>query len=136
MVNLSALISNDHYMTTFVTGLKTAGLEELLNEEGPFTIFVPTNLSFGKLDRGVFDDWEKGKYPIELKAILNHHIVVGKISFAQLVNGTILKSVDGQELTVEVTGKTVRIDKAQILGRDLEASNGVVHSVDRVLTSN
>jgi transforming growth factor-beta-induced protein len=135
MNDLSALICSDHYMTTFVTGLKAAGLEGLLHEEGPFTIFVPTNLSFGKLNRGVFDDWEKGKYPIEFKAILNHHIVEGKISFAQLVNGTILKSVDGQRLSVEVTGNTVRINKAQILGRDLEASNGMVHSIDQVITS-
>jgi uncharacterized surface protein with fasciclin (FAS1) repeats len=135
MVNLSVLLSSDHYMTSFVTGLKAAGLEELLNSEGPFTIFVPTNLSFGKLERGVFGDWEKGKYPKELKSVLNHHIVAGKINFAQLRNGTILQSVDGQELTVEVTGKTVRINKAQILGRDLEASNGTVHSIDQVLTS-
>jgi uncharacterized surface protein with fasciclin (FAS1) repeats len=136
MVNLSALVSSDHYMTTFITGLKAAGLEELLNSEGPFTIFVPTNLSFGKLDQGVFSDWENGKYSKELQRILNHHIVAGKIRFAQLRNGTILKTIDGQQLVVDVIGKTVMINKATILGRDMEASNGVVHSIDRVLTSN
>lgn len=136
MFNLTALVSNDHYMTTFVTSLKAAGLEDFLSSEGPFTVFVPTNLSFGKLDRGVFSDWEKGKYPNELRSVLYHHIVAGKISFAQLADGTILKSVDGQELKVEVTGKKVWINKAQILGRDLEAFNGMVHSIDQVLTSN
>jgi uncharacterized surface protein with fasciclin (FAS1) repeats len=136
MTNITTLLAKDNYMTTFVKGLKTAGLTEILEAEGPFTVFVPTNLSFGKLDNGVVKDWEAGMHTPKLKALLNHHIVAGHITTRDLTNGTILNTIDGQKLVVIVIGKTVMINKSEVLGRDLEASNGVIHSIDRVIATN
>jgi uncharacterized surface protein with fasciclin (FAS1) repeats len=133
MASISESIASDHYMTTFLRGLRAAGLEELLSGEGPFTVFVPTDLSFGKLDRGVFQGWEGAQDRAELRAILNHHIVPGRINFDALTNGTRVNTLDGGELMVEATGKRVTVNHAQILGRDKEASNGVIHSIDSVI---
>jgi len=136
MTNITTLLAKDNYMTTFVKGLKMTGLEDTLNTDGPFTIFVPTNLSFGKLDSSIVKEWEEGHHTPELRAILNHHIIAGRINISDLTNETIINTIDGQMLFVTVIGKTVKINNAEVLGRDLEASNGIIHSIDRVLANN
>lgn len=136
MTNITTLLAKDNYMPTFVKGLKTTGLAETLEAEGPFTVFVPTNLSFGKLDGGVVKEWEAGMHTPELRAILNHHIIAGRINLRDLTNGITLTTIDGQKLIVTVMGKTVLINNAEVLGRDMEASNGVIHSIDKVIVNN
>lgn len=136
MTNIKTLLAKDNNMTTFVKGLQVAGLEDTLSQTGPFTVFAPTNLSFGKLERGVVHEWEEGKHTAELKTVLAHHIVPGTLNFAALTNGATIKTIDGQELLVEVNGKSVTINKAEVLGRDIEASNGFIHSIDRVIVNN
>src|SRR6476620_9674408 len=135
MTNITTLLAKDNYMTTFVKGLKVTGLENMLNSDGPFTVFVPTNLSYGKLDGGIVKDWEEGKHTPELRVILNHHIVSGRINISDLTNGAIINTIDGQTLAVIIIGKTVMINNAEVLGHDLEASNGVIHSIDKVIVS-
>lgn len=68
MTNVTTLHAKDNYMITFVKGLKMTRLEDTLNSNGPFTVFAPTNLSFGKLDGGIVKEWEAGKYTPELKS--------------------------------------------------------------------
>lgn len=136
MTNITTLLAKDNYMTTFLKGVEMTGLEDTLNTDGPFTVLVPTNLSFGKLDNGIVKEWQEGNYTPELKAILNHHIIAGHINMADLTDGDIIETIDGQSLTVTVIGKIIMINNAEVLGRDLEASNGVIHSIDRVIINN
>lgn len=136
MTNITTLLAKDNYMTTFAKGVKMTGLEDTLNADGPFTVLVPTNLSFGKLDRGVVKEWEEGNHTPELRAILSHHIIAGHINITDLTDGAIIETIDGQRLAVTVIGKTVMINNAEVLGRDLEASNGVIHSIDKVIINN
>lgn len=56
----------------------------------------------------------------------------GKINFNELADGQKLKTLGGNELTVHVNAGNVDIDGARIQGRDMDASNGVVHSLDRI----
>ena len=136
MTNITTLLAKDNYMTTFAKGVKMTELEGTLNTEGPFTVFVPTNLSFGKLDSGVVKEWEEGLHTPELKAILSHHIIAGRINITDLTDGAIIETIDGQKLTVTIIGKTVMVNNAKVLGRDLVASNGLIHSIDTVIVNN
>jgi uncharacterized surface protein with fasciclin (FAS1) repeats len=60
-------------------------------------------------------------------------VVAGKINFKDLKDGEKLKSLEGNELLVRITGNEVRIDAALIQNHDIKTTNGVMHTLDTVL---
>ena len=118
-------------LSILVRSLKAADLEETLNGPGPFTILAPINMAFSKLAPGVFDDLMKPANKEKLSAIMSFHVVTGK-NLADMSNGQKLKTVNGQELSVTVKDDEVYINGAKMLARNMQGSNGVVHSVDAV----
>src|SRR5262250_4019643 len=95
----NAMNSKDH--TTLVTAVKAAGLVETLEGKGPFTVFAPTNAAFGKLPAGTVDNLVKPENKATLTKILTYHVVPGKLDAADLTDGKKLKTVEGEELTVQ-----------------------------------
>ena len=135
-MNIVEVVVADRNLATMLKSLKAVQLENELSKVGPFTIFAPTDLAFGKLAQGQLAELLKPENKVKLTDILNHHVVKGKTNFKDLVNGQKLKTVNGKELTVEVKDGAVTINGAKIQGRDMEGSNGVVHSMDKVLLAN
>ncbi|HYM95148.1 MAG TPA: fasciclin domain-containing protein [Chitinophagaceae bacterium] len=118
-------------LSIMVRSLKAADLEEVLNGHGPFTILAPVNMAFSKLEPGVFDELMKPSNKEKLSAIMSFHVVTGK-NLADMNNGQKLKTVNGQELSVTVRDGEVYINGAKLLARNMQGSNGVVHSMDAV----
>ena len=58
----------------------------------------------------------------------------GTLAAADLSDGQKLETVAGETLTVKVDGGTVMVGDASVVQPDVEASNGVVHVIDSVLT--
>ena len=110
-----------------------SGLNEILNSEGPFTLFAPSDVAFGKLETGTIGDWLKPENKTKLADLLKIHVVEGKIEHKDLLDGDRLKSLNGKELMVEVKEGKVYINGAVILKHDVETTNGTIHSLDRVL---
>jgi uncharacterized surface protein with fasciclin (FAS1) repeats len=135
MMNIVEVVVADKNLATLLKSFKAVQLENELSKTGPFTIFAPTDLAFGKLANGELTELLKPENKVKFTDILNHHVVKGKTNFKDLVNGQKLKTVNGKELSVEVKNGTVTINGAKIQGRDMEGSNGVVHSMDKVLTN-
>jgi uncharacterized surface protein with fasciclin (FAS1) repeats len=115
---------------TLVQAVQAAGLVETLNGTGPFTVFAPTDDAFAQIPQetlqAVLADKEK------LTAILTYHVVPGKLMAADVVNSTQLQTVQGQSITVSTEGG-VRVDDANVIQTDIEADNGVIHVIDRVI---
>lgn len=122
-------------MATMNRGVIAAGLEEVLSGTGPFTVFAPSDLAFAKLETGAFYALFKPENRAMLADLLNYHIVRGKFEFKDLTADTKLNALDGKELSVDVQGSFVRIIGATIQNRDVQTSNGVIHSLDRILKS-
>lgn len=125
-------------LSTLVTAVKAAGLVETLQGEGPFTVFAPTNDAFAKLPAGTVDTLLKPENVEQLKGVLTYHVVSGKVLSKDLQNGQVVKTVNGQNLTVEITdGMVFLVDanggKAKVTTADVEAKNGVVHIIDAVV---
>jgi uncharacterized surface protein with fasciclin (FAS1) repeats len=120
-------------LTSLMKGVKAAGLEDVLNGIGPFTIFAPVNLAFSKLAPGEFDDLVKPVNKEKLSGIITYHVIQGKKLADDFSNGQKLKTVNGQELSVTVKGDEVLINGARLLARNMQGSNGVVHSMDAVV---
>ncbi|HET9747534.1 MAG TPA: fasciclin domain-containing protein [Chitinophagaceae bacterium] len=136
MSNIVDVVLADKNLATMSQTVKAAGLDVELSKMGPFTVFAPSEIAFGKLANGILTDWMKPESMIKLSAILHHHVVKGKTSFKDLKDGKKLVSVNGWELQVRVANGEVTINGAKVQSRDTEASNGVVHSLDTVLLVN
>lgn len=139
----NAVNSKDH--TTLVAAVKAAELVDVLQSEGPFTVFAPTNAAFDKLPEGTVATLVKPENKKTLQGILTYHVVAGDIKAAAIVaaikkgNGTTtFKTVSGGTLTASLKGKRVMLKDekggaAWVTIADVNQSNGVIHVIDTVL---
>ena len=115
---------------TLLEAAKTAGLVSTLKGEGPLTVFAPTDEAFAKLPEGTVESLLRD--PEKLGSILKYHVVAGRLRAENVAREQSLKTVQGQELSVDTTAG-VRIGSARVVKPDVEASNGVIHVIDSVL---
>ncbi|UCD24699.1 MAG: fasciclin domain-containing protein [Gemmatimonadota bacterium] len=118
---------------TLVAAVKAAGLVEVLQGDGPFTVFAPTDEAFAKLPEGTVDELLKPENKEKLVAILTYHVVSGKVMAKDVAGIKSAKTVQGQSLKVSIEDGTPMVDNAKIVATDIEASNGVIHVIDTVV---
>ncbi len=118
---------------TLVAAVKAAGLVDVLQGEGPFTLFAPTDEAFAKLPEGLVGDLLKPENKSKLQAILTYHVVPGEVTSAEVVGLKSAKTVQGQSVSIEVSDGRVMVDNAKVTKADVEASNGVIHVIDNVI---
>lgn len=123
--------SSEH--TTLVAAVKQAGLVETLSGAGPFIVFAPTNAAFEALPAGAVDNLMKDENKDKLKNVLTYHVVSGSLKAADLKDGQVLKSVQGEDLKVKVKDGKVWINDAEVTIPDVVSSNGVTHVINKVL---
>jgi uncharacterized surface protein with fasciclin (FAS1) repeats len=126
------IASSDGRFTTLVAAVNAAGLTETLKGPGPFTLFAPTDSAFAKLPPGTVESLLAE--PATLKDILLFHVVPGKVMAADAAKLSKAASVLGDSLSIMVMpdGK-IMIGDANVVIGDIEASNGVIHVIDKVL---
>ena len=124
---------------TLVTAVKAAGLVQTLKSPGPFTVFAPTDAAFAALPKGTVEalltDVPK------LTSILTYHVVPGKVAAADVVKMTRsgpaeAKTAQGQSVTLKTLGilsKSVHVNDAKVVKADIQATNGIIHVIDRVI---
>ena len=119
--------------STLVKGLKAGGLVDTLKGKGPFTVFAPSNAAFEKLPEGTLDDLLKPANKEKLQGVLKRHVVKGRQMSSAVAKESKISPMSGSSLQIQAKGDSVRIGDATIQQADLEAENGVVHVIDRVL---
>ena len=136
MSNITQIVNVEKNMTTLKKSVLATGLDQVLSGKGPFTVFAPTDIAFGKLDKTILDNLLKPENKTKLTDLLNHHVVAGKLNFKDLKDGEKLKTVNGKELLVHVKDGHTTIAGAKILDHDVQATNGIIHSLETVMTKN
>ena len=115
---------------TLLTAVDAAGLGDSLADGGPFTVFAPTDDAFAALPQetvqGLLAD------PPALARVLTYHVVPGRITSAQITHDSEQRTVEGGVLKLAVNGN-VTVNDATVIQADVEAENGVIHVIDRVL---
>jgi uncharacterized surface protein with fasciclin (FAS1) repeats len=114
---------------TLAAALTAAGLIDTLKGKGPFTVFAPTDEAFAKVPKETLDGLLKDK--VALTKVLTYHVVSGKV-MAKDVKAGMVKTVQGQELTLATTGG-VTVNGAKVVAADVVADNGVIHAIDTVV---
>jgi uncharacterized surface protein with fasciclin (FAS1) repeats len=113
---------------TLTRAVSTAGLTETLKGKGPFTVFAPSDEAFAKLPTSTVDALLKD--PSRLKSVLNYHIVQGR---PDLKKATSVRTLEGQNLKIDNGDGRIRVNGVRVTQPSIEASNGVIHTIDRVI---
>jgi uncharacterized surface protein with fasciclin (FAS1) repeats len=111
--------------------LTEAGLVDALEGKGPFTVFAPTDEAFKKLPESTLDNLLKDKDA--LKNVLLYHVVSGNVSSKDVVKLDKATTLNGSDLKIMTKNGKVMINDADVIGADVEASNGIIHVIDKVL---
>lgn len=125
-------VSTD-FLSTLVAAVKAGDLVEVLKGDGPFTVFAPTNDAFAALPARTVENLLKPENKDKLVAVLTYHVVPGKIMSTDLKNGQKATTVQGSAVTVTLKDGKAMINDATVTAADIEADNGVVHVIDKVI---
>ena len=118
---------------TLVKAVTAADLVETLKSKGPFTVFAPSDDAFSALDPNLLADLLKSENKNKLTGILTFHVLAGKVMSSD-ISGTIeAVTVNGQKVTVKKSYGNVFVNDAQVVAADIEADNGVIHVINKVL---
>ncbi|NDK57072.1 fasciclin domain-containing protein [Pontibacter fetidus] len=123
----------DPELSIFAKAFEVSGLAKTLNSTGPYTVFMPSNEAFEALPGSTLDDLMKPENKQQLAAILNSHIVAGKLDTATLQHGSKIKTLGNEQLEVSKQQDLVMINGAEIKKANILSSNGVIHMIDKVL---
>jgi uncharacterized surface protein with fasciclin (FAS1) repeats len=129
--NLTEVAAEAGQFGTLLSALEAANLVDTLAGEGPYTVFAPTDEAFAALPEGTLDALLSDTDA--LREVLLYHVADGRLAAADVAGSDAIATLNGEDAPVTVDGDTVRIGDATITQTDIEASNGVIHVIDRVL---
>jgi uncharacterized surface protein with fasciclin (FAS1) repeats len=117
---------------TLVLATQLAGLEDALRQAGPFTLFAPTDVAFTALPNGTLEALLADPTG-QLQQILLYHVLPGEVVAADITDGLVASTLQGDDVEFSVDGGKVTINGANITATDIRTSNGVIHLIDTVL---
>lgn len=131
------IATGDANFSTLVSALQRVDLVSTLEQDGPFTVFAPTNQAFTDLgvDLSTLTD-------AELTDILLYHVLGGVVKSTDLIEGSTYASTastagpNGTALSIGITksGSSVTVNGGSaVTTADIDATNGVVHVIENVL---
>jgi uncharacterized surface protein with fasciclin (FAS1) repeats len=129
----------DARFSTLVAAVTAAGLAETLSGPGPFTVYAPVNDAFAALPAGTVESLLLPENKDQLTNILLYHVDDRKLMSGQFASGSnyykpiladqrLCITADGGVTIADGTGEV-----ATVVIADIEASNGVIHVIDKVL---
>lgn len=121
--------SPDH--STLVAAIEAAGIQNVLVNAGPLTVFAPHNAAFAALPEGTVDDLLKPENKQKLAKILTSHASPANIKKHQLKDGLDVYLATGQYVKVTEEDGEFFVNGAKVIA-SIEASNGIIHVIDKV----
>ncbi len=131
--NLIEVAESAGSFKTLIKALQAAGLTEVLQGTGPFTIFAPTDAAFAKLPQDAVQDLLKPENKEVLVKVFTYHVVAGKVLSGDLKSGQVT-SLQGDPISIKVNpSEGVFVNDAKVIKADIPASNGVIHQIDNLI---
>ena len=137
------VLAEDAEYTSLLEALQKTELDTLLREQGPFTIFAPTNEAFSKF----LSDSETTLETIDKKVLselLLNHMLNSEETTRTLSQGyfkTLANGPDNQQnisIFIETSNNTLKLNNIATVSSlenefDIEANNGIVHKIDKII---
>ncbi|MEO0968676.1 MAG: fasciclin domain-containing protein, partial [Cyanobacteria bacterium J06639_18] len=132
--DIVSIASSSNSFSILTSLLKSAGLANILQQPGPYTIFAPTNEAFAALPPDVVEQLRQPKNKEVLMSILKYHVVPGELAANQISGGK-LQTFEGEPIQVQVDSNSnqIVVNNTSVIQTDIKASNGVIHAVNQVL---
>jgi uncharacterized surface protein with fasciclin (FAS1) repeats len=131
LLELAATIGE---LDLFLAATEAAALDELLAGDEPLTVLAPTDAAFGDLSEAALAGLIN-RQPGDLGHLVRSHLVAGAFRVAEMTAAGVLRTMTGEDLPVDALDGVLAVDGAVVVRRDLLASNGVLHTIDRVRLS-
>ena len=141
---ISGTISSLEHQT-LAEAVKAADLDEILDSDGPFTIFAPFDGAFDKFTPEKLASLMKPENKAELKTLLSYHIIAGNFTASKMLlamcrgGGTAkFRTIQGNVITTSMDGIDIVLsdslgNEARIVSADDKRCNGVIHVIDGVI---
>ncbi len=132
--DIVSLAASSNSFTTLTSLLKAAGLADSLQQQGPFTVFAPTDQAFAALPKNTLERLQQPENKDALIKILTYHVVPGALTGSQLSTGE-QKTLEGSPVNIKANAANnqIRVNKAKVIQSNIQASNGLIYPIDKVL---
>lgn len=130
--DIVGVILSDSRFKILATALRATGLLETLKEQGPFTLFAPTDEAFNALPDGTLEMLMQPENRDKLTNILRYHVIPGQVTSGELTSGEV-ETAEGSSVNVDVGSDSISVGEASVIDSDIPASNGVIHVIDQVM---
>lgn len=130
---IAEIAASNGSFNTLVAALSAAGLADMFNQPGNYTVFAPTDDAFAQIPAARLNELLADPSG-ELTNILKFHVVGDALTRNQIATDDLIPTLDGRALKVNTTnGNIVDINGAKVLIYNIPASNGIIHVIDTVL---
>jgi uncharacterized surface protein with fasciclin (FAS1) repeats len=126
--SVAEVIAAQADLRTFTELLDTSGLGPVVAGKGPFTVFAPSDDAFAQIDLAALR-----ADPTALRRTMEYHVVSGDLHVDVLQANQQLPTLAGPSVTIGRNGTAATVDGSMLVRPDLDANNGVVHVIDRML---
>ena len=130
--NIVEVASTSESFSTLTTAVQAAGLADTLGDSSSsYTVFAPTDEAFSQLPEGALEYLLQPENEAILQQVLSYHVLPEEVPSSEIAGGEV-ESLDGGLIT-EVSDNEVTVNNATVITPDIQASNGIIHGIDRVL---
>lgn len=142
---IAVLTTEEEKYSTFASSIQTAELDEVFKGEGEYTVFVPTNEAFNKVPKTTMDNYNKPENKEQFQNLLKYHVISGEWKTEDLTkaindnNNTYnVTTLQGENLVLSLKDGRIMVKDskggmATVTTSDIDASNGVIHIIDKVI---
>jgi uncharacterized surface protein with fasciclin (FAS1) repeats len=130
-MTIDRVLRTDDRFSTLVAALDSTNLDSTLAGDGPYTLFAPPNSAFARMPDGTMDVLLTERTD-QLRAILAHHVVDGRVGAAQLADTAAVVTFGGDSLRVR-SDSALTAGAATVVDDDVAVANGLIHVLNRVL---
>lgn len=130
-----ALAKMDENLSNFVDLVELSGLDTSLEFQESFTVFVPTNEAFGRMDVARFEELTNPQNRAELVEFVKWHFLPNEVPSLQFNSTHIIETAGEEEIEIstEMNGKVIYIGGAEIIKSDIQTADGIMHVVDGIV---
>lgn len=131
MKSIIETLEDSENLAVFLDLVRIAGMEPILRERGPFTVFVPTDEAFSRVPKDRMDEIRQDTDKLFL--IVSYHVVPGQLTSEDLRSIAAVRSSLGTDLVIRSSDRGITVNSVPLVETDAFCTNGICHAIASAL---